>query len=196
MRLNILFLIFISLALTGCGGFMAGPPAPVSEPAATRTPAARAPAPALSQSAKTLPQPVSPDSATSPSPGSDHAEMLFQALASLDVDYRYGGSSRATGFDCSGLVMHVFKEAYGLALPRNARAQADVGKPVTAGELLPGDLVFYNTLNRPYSHVGIYLGDGRFIHAPRTGAQVRVENLSNAYWTRRWNGARRIALAP
>lgn len=119
--------------------------------------------------------------------------MLFQALASLGVDYKYGGSSPATGFDCSGLVAHVYREAWGVKLPRNTRGQSEVGQAVEKDELQPGDLVFYNTLNRPYSHVGIYIGDGRFIHAPRTGAAVRVENLGSAYWSRRWNGARRIA---
>lgn len=188
-----LFFIFISAAasitLSGCGGFVSGPAAPVIDATGSRSTGS---APAVA--ARTPPQPAPTESTASPRPSTDAAEMLFQALASLDVDYRYGGSSRATGFDCSGLVVHVFREAYGLALPRNARAQADAGKPVTAEELLPGDLVFYNTLNRPYSHVGIYLGDGRFIHAPRTGAQVRVENLNSTYWSRRWNGARRIAL--
>lgn len=119
--------------------------------------------------------------------------MLFQVLTSIGVDYKYGGDSRATGFDCSGLVAHVYREGYGVTLPRNTFGQSQAGRPVTAEELLPGDLVFYNTLNRPYSHVGIYLGDGRFIHAPRTGAAVRIENLKSGYWSQRWSGARRIA---
>jgi cell wall-associated NlpC family hydrolase len=121
--------------------------------------------------------------------------MLFQVLSSIGVDYKYGGNSHATGFDCSGLVAHVFREGYGITLPRNSVAQSKAGRPVAADELQPGDLVFYNTLNRPYSHVGIYLGDGRFIHAPRTGTAVRIESLKSGYWTKRWNGARRIALS-
>ncbi len=121
--------------------------------------------------------------------------MLFQVLSSIGVDYKYGGASHATGFDCSGLVAHVFREGYGVVLPRNTFGQSQAGRPVGPDELLPGDLVFYNTLNRPFSHVGIYLGDGRFIHAPRTGAAVRIEALNNAYWSRRWNGARRISVS-
>jgi cell wall-associated NlpC family hydrolase len=90
------------------------------------------------------------------------------------------------------LVAHVFREAYGIELPHNARAQSEFGVRVSLAELRAGDLVFYNTLNRPFSHVGIYLGDGRFVHAPKTGAQVRVEPIDRAYWMRRFDGARRI----
>ncbi len=118
--------------------------------------------------------------------------MLFQVLTSIGVDYKYGGNSHATGFDCSGLVAHVFREGYGIRLPRTSMDQSQAGRPVSSEELKPGDLVFYNTLNRPFSHVGIYLGEGRFIHAPRTGVAVRIESLKSAYWSKRWNGARRI----
>jgi cell wall-associated NlpC family hydrolase len=119
-------------------------------------------------------------------------EALLQTLLMLGVDYRYGGKSPETGFDCSGLVAHVFREAYGIELPHNARAQSEMGMRVSLSELRAGDLVFYNTLNRPFSHVGIYLGDGRFVHAPKTGAQVRVEPIRGKYWMRRFDGARRI----
>jgi cell wall-associated NlpC family hydrolase len=122
----------------------------------------------------------------------ERAEALLQTLLALGVDYRYGGGSHGTGFDCSGLVAHVFREAYGIELPHNARAQSEFGVRVSLSELRAGDLVFYNTLNRPFSHVGIYLGDGRFVHAPKTGAQVRVEPISGRYWMRRFDGARRI----
>lgn len=118
--------------------------------------------------------------------------MLFQVLSSIGVDYKYGGNSHATGFDCSGLVAHVFRQGYGINLPRTSMEQSRVGQAVSPDELKPGDLVFYNTLNRPFSHVGIYLGDGRFIHAPKTGSAVRIESLKGAYWAKRWNGARRI----
>jgi cell wall-associated NlpC family hydrolase len=120
------------------------------------------------------------------------AEALLQTLLALGVDYRYGGGSPESGLDCSGLVAHVFREAYGIQLPHNARAQSEFGVRVSLSELRAGDLVFYNTLNRPYSHVGIYLGDGRFVHAPKTGAQVRVEPINGSYWMRRFDGARRI----
>ena len=120
------------------------------------------------------------------------AEALLQTLLALGLDYRYGGGSPESGFDCSGLVAHVFREAYGIQLPHNARAQSRFGVRVSLSELRAGDLVFYNTLNRPFSHVGIYLGDGRFVHAPKTGAQVRVEAIDGTYWMRRFDGARRI----
>jgi len=123
------------------------------------------------------------------------AEALLQTLLMLGVDYRYGGKSPETGFDCSGLVAHVFRKAYGIELPHNARAQSEMGMRVSLSELRAGDLVFYNTLNRPFSHVGIYLGDGRFVHAPKTGAQVRVEPIRGKYWMRRFDGARRIQRA-
>jgi cell wall-associated NlpC family hydrolase len=113
-------------------------------------------------------------------------------LLALGLDYRYGGSSPVTGFDCSGLVAHVYLEAWNIRLPRNTSAQSKAGTPVSLAELQAGDLVFYDTLKRPYSHVGIYLGDGKFIHAPKTGAQVRVESLKSTYWAQRYNGARRI----
>ena len=121
-------------------------------------------------------------------------EMVFQALASAGVPYRRGGDSPENGFDCSGLVAHVYREAFGIELPHNALAQSRMGRHVTLSQLEAGDLVFYNTERRPYSHVGIFLGDNRFIHAPRPGAAVRVENMRTAYWTRRFDGARRISL--
>jgi cell wall-associated NlpC family hydrolase len=120
------------------------------------------------------------------------AEAVFQALMTLGVDYRNGGRSPVTGFDCSGLVAHVYREAWGLRLPHNARAQSELGKPVAAEALQPGDLVFYNTLNQPFSHVGIYLGEGRFLHAPKAGQRVRMENIEAKYWRARFDGARRL----
>lgn len=125
-----------------------------------------------------------------PSPAG--AEALLQALLALGIDYRRGGSSHELGFDCSGLVAHVFREAYGIELPRNARAQSEAGVPVSVSELRAGDLVFYNTLGSPYSHVGIYLGNGSFLHAPKSGAKVRIEPMNTGYWRSRFNGARRI----
>jgi cell wall-associated NlpC family hydrolase len=118
--------------------------------------------------------------------------MVFQALASAGVPYKRGGDSPENGFDCSGLVAHVYKEAFGIQLPHNALAQSRMGKRVTLSQLEAGDLVFYNTERRPYSHVGIFLGDDRFIHAPRPGSAVRVENMRGTYWVRRFDGARRI----
>jgi cell wall-associated NlpC family hydrolase len=118
----------------------------------------------------------------------------FHAVLALGAHYRYGGHSPETGFDCSGLVTHVFQRAWGLLLPRRADQQARLGQAVgKLQELEPGDLVFYNTRNSPYSHVGIYVGDGNFIHAPRRGKRVRAESVDNPYWKSRFNGARRLA---
>jgi cell wall-associated NlpC family hydrolase len=122
----------------------------------------------------------------------ERSEALLQALLALGVDYKYGGKSPVTGFDCSGLVAHVYKEAWGIELPPNTKGQSQAGTSVKLAELQAGDLVFYDTLKRPYSHVGIYMGDGKFVHAPKTGAQVRIESIKSAYWSQRYNGARRI----
>jgi cell wall-associated NlpC family hydrolase len=124
---------------------------------------------------------------------SDRERPLVHALQTVGVKYRLGGRSPDTGFDCSGLVVHVFERAWGMLLPPGTAALRKVGMPITKlRELEPGDLVFYNTRNRPYSHVGIYLGEGRFLHAPRPGAQVRVENVTTPYWRQRFDGARRL----
>jgi cell wall-associated NlpC family hydrolase len=120
------------------------------------------------------------------------ANPVAHAVQALGARYRYGGSSPVTGFDCSGLVAHVFEQAWGVTLPRKARAQARIGTPVRRMDLAPGDLVFYNTRNQPYSHVGIYLSEGRFIHAPRPGQRVRIESMESRYWKARYNGARRL----
>jgi cell wall-associated NlpC family hydrolase len=165
---NLLYLLTFAAALAGCGSLPA--PAPVHEPIA-------APAPAPVPEAR---------------PSAERAEALLQVLLALGIDYRPGGKSPATGFDCSGLVAHVFREAYGIRLPHNARAQSDAGTPVDLAQIQAGDLVFYDTLKRPFSHVGIYIGDGKFVHAPRSGAQVRVESIRGTYWRQRFNGARRI----
>ncbi len=119
-------------------------------------------------------------------------ETLERALDFLGVRYKRGGSSPETGFDCSGFVRYVFNETLGLLLPHSAKAIAQQGERVEKNELKPGDLVFFNTMRRAFSHVGIYLGDNLFIHAPRAGKRVRIEDLTDRYWSRRFNGARRI----
>jgi cell wall-associated NlpC family hydrolase len=118
--------------------------------------------------------------------------VALQALAHLGTPYRVSGLSPQTGFDCSGLVAYVYREGAGMTLPRNTFDLSRLGEPVEPAALRPGDLVFYNTQRREYSHVGIYLGEERFIHAPSSGGEVRVENLRADYWLRRYNGARRI----
>jgi cell wall-associated NlpC family hydrolase len=122
----------------------------------------------------------------------DRERPLVHAMQAVGVKYRYGGRSPETGFDCSGLITHIFERAWGVRLPPGTEALSKVGKAVRAKDLQPGDLVFYNTRNKPYSHVGIYLGDGRFLHAPRPGAKVRVESVETRYWRARFNGARRL----
>lgn len=120
------------------------------------------------------------------------SELAVQALSMLGINYRYGGNTPETGLDCSGLVRYVFKEAWGTDLPRTSAEISRVGEKVEKVDLQPGDLVFYNTLRRGFSHVGIYLGDKKFIHSPSAGGQVRIEDMDVAYWKKRFNGARRI----
>jgi cell wall-associated NlpC family hydrolase len=122
----------------------------------------------------------------------DTQELIMHALAFMGVNYRFGGKSPEAGLDCSGFVHHVFKEAAGVVLPGTAYAQSLQGEMVRRGQLQPGDLVFFNTLKRAFSHVGIYIGDNRFIHAPRTGKRVEIGDLTAGYWSQRFNGARRI----
>ncbi len=119
-------------------------------------------------------------------------QLVDEALSYLGIRYRFGGTSPATGLDCSGLVLNVFRNAVGLDLPRSASAMASLGDKIGKKDLKPGDLVFFNTMRRTFSHVGIYLGDGKFVHAPSSGGKVRVENISTAYWAKRFNGARRL----
>ena len=120
-------------------------------------------------------------------------ELVVRALSFVGVNYRRGGESPETGFDCSGLVRHVFRESLGLVLPRTSRDISRVGETIHREALQPGDLVFFNTLRRGFSHVGIYLGEHRFVHAPASGGEVRVEDMRLNYWSKRFNGARRIA---
>jgi cell wall-associated NlpC family hydrolase len=119
-------------------------------------------------------------------------DLAIYALGMIGVDYRYGGETPEDGLDCSGLVRHVFQQVTGVTLPRTSKELARVGKDVKRADLKPGDLVFFNTRRFAFSHVGIYLGDDRFIHAPRTGAEVEIAELDNAYWRKHFNGARRL----
>ena len=125
------------------------------------------------------------------------SEMAVAAMDFVGIRYRRGGESTETGFDCSGLTRHVFAMSLGMMLPRRADEQATAPGfvAVRRDDLQPGDLVFFNTLRRSFSHVGIYIGANRFIHAPRTGASIRTEDMSFAYWAKRYNGARRLTSA-
>ncbi len=121
------------------------------------------------------------------------SDMVLTSMNFLGVPYRRGGTSAEDGFDCSGFTRRVFEMSLGLVLPRRADEQAKAKGliDVKRDELKPGDLVFFNTLKRTFSHVGIYVGEGKFIHAPRTGGEVRVEDMRFAYWAKRFTGARR-----
>jgi len=119
-------------------------------------------------------------------------DVILQGLKLVGVRYRWGGNDEDSGLDCSGFVRLVFKDSVGTSLPRTAKEMSEIGQRIDSSQLKPGDLVFFNTMRRTFSHVGIYLGDNHFLHAPRTGAEVRVENMENSYWMQRYNGARRI----
>ena len=119
-------------------------------------------------------------------------EIILQAMSLIGVRYRWGGNTPETGLDCSGFIRHVFQQSANVLLPRTAYAMSQIGQSIDRDELQPGDLVFFNTLRRQFSHVGIYLGDNRFIHAPSTGKTITVANMKQKYWHARYNGARRV----
>lgn len=119
-------------------------------------------------------------------------DLLLKSLEMVGVRYKWGGTDPDAGLDCSGFVQRVFQDSLGLFLPRTAKEMSAVGEKIRPAELLPGDLVFFNTMRRTFSHVGIYLGDFKFMHAPRAGSEVRIEDLRQGYWTKRYNGARRV----
>ena len=125
--------------------------------------------------------------------GEKASNLVMNAMGFLGVPYKYGGNSAESGgFDCSGFVRAVFEQSVGKVLPRRADQQAAATQEIDRSELKPGDLVFFNTMKRAFSHVGIYVGDGKFIHSPRSGSHVRVEDMRIAYWQTRFNGARRV----
>ncbi|MCM2290574.1 MAG: C40 family peptidase [Sulfuritalea sp.] len=124
--------------------------------------------------------------------GDRASELVLTAMGFLGVPYRRGGNTAETGFDCSGFVRAMYERTVGLLLPRRADQQAAATQAIDRKDLQPGDLVFFNTMKRAFSHVGIYVGEGKFIHSPKPGAQVRVEDMGQNYWQRRFNGARRV----
>ena len=123
--------------------------------------------------------------------GNQASDLVVNAMGFLGVPYKRGGTG-SNGFDCSGFVRAIYENTLGLVLPHNAKAQAAATEQIESSELQPGDLVFFNTLRRTFSHVGIYIGEGKFIHSPRAGGEVRIENMSDTYWRKRFNGARRV----
>lgn len=120
------------------------------------------------------------------------SEVVLQALSLLGTPYRWGGNSTDAGFDCSGLVKHVVEQALGLVLPRSAIAMSRLGTQVERPRLQPGDLLFFVTRRQDVSHVGIYVGEGRFVHANRHGGEVTLSTLENKYWASRLAVARRV----
>lgn len=121
--------------------------------------------------------------------------LINTAMSMIGIRYRFGGTSAETGFDCSGFVRAIYQDAMGHLLPRKAAEQAKVTQKIDKKELKPGDLVFFNTMRRTFSHVGMYVGDGQFIHSPSRGKTVRLENMNSSYWAKRFNGARRVEVA-
>ena len=119
-------------------------------------------------------------------------ELSTYALDLIGIRYKWGGNTPATGLDCSGLVRYVFQKVTGVTLPRTAKDMSHLGEKVAVPDLQPGDLVFFDTRRFAFSHVGIYLGDNRFVHAPRRGREVEVATLDSSFWQKRFNGARRL----
>jgi len=122
-------------------------------------------------------------------------EVVVGALNMIGVRYRWGGDTPDSGLDCSGFVRYVFQDTLGMNLPRRAEEMSRVGEKVAVRDLKPGDLVFFNTMRRTFSHVGIYIGDNKFVHSPSTGSTIRVDELDTGYWEKRFTGARRIDVA-
>lgn len=118
--------------------------------------------------------------------------LAIYAMSLYDTPYQYGGMSRSYGFDCSGFVQYVFQNSLGLMLPRTSAEMGRIGMPLNTSQLKPGDLVFFNTTRSPNSHVGIFIGENRFVHAPKTGKAIMLTSLNDKYWSVRYNGARRI----
>ena len=123
--------------------------------------------------------------------GNKASDLVLNAMGFLGVPYRRGGSDD-NGFDCSGFVLSMYEQTLGKVLPRSAREQADATEKIDKKDLQPGDLVFFNTMRQTFSHVGIYVGDNKFIHSPRPGKQVKVEDMRQSYWLNRFTGARRV----
>lgn len=146
----------------------------------------RAPAPAP------VVQPQITYSQPSPSPIAD--DVLIRAIGLVGTPYRWGGNTPDSGFDCSGLIKYVYRDAAGISLPRSTREMIVMRAPtVDANSLQSGDLVFFATSGgSQVSHAGIYVGEGRFVHAPSTGGTVRLDYLSNSYWAKAYLQAKRV----
>ena len=120
-------------------------------------------------------------------------DVSIAAVGLVGVPYVYGGNTPKGGFDCSGLIVYVYNKAAGIKLPRTIQLMSDRGRSIENHPPAPGDLVFFNTTGEKYSHAGIYVGQGRFVHAPSAGGTVRLEQIENPYWAARFTEARRLA---
>jgi cell wall-associated NlpC family hydrolase len=119
-------------------------------------------------------------------------DISIAALGLVDVPYRYGGNTPKGGFDCSGLIVYVYNKAVGIKLPRTIQLMSGQGKSIDDQSPAPGDLVFFNTTGEKYSHAGIYVGQGRFVHAPSAGGTVRLDYITSPYWAAKFTEARRV----
>lgn len=147
-------------------------------------------APAVAARPRSKPKSTAMPKGTDYQPAQD---LLLSAMSLIGVKYTWGGNTPEAGLDCSGFIKYVFQNSMNITLPRTALGMSQTGQNVDKSELKPGDLVFFNTLGRTFSHVGIYLGDNRFIHSPRSGRNIEVANMNLSYWQSRFNGARRVA---
>jgi cell wall-associated NlpC family hydrolase len=130
---------------------------------------------------------------SAPAPLPTASALAVHAMGFMGVPYKWGGNDAQTGLDCSGFVQAVYQQITGVVLPRTSERQAAATQAIAPHELAPGDLVFFNTTGQAYSHVGIYIGEDRFVHAPRTGSRIKLERLSASYWSTRFEGARRVS---
>lgn len=167
MRLFLPLLMLLLVVLAGCASAPSTPPV--------------APPPAAAPPAST------PAAAAAP-----YDDLLFHAFSLIGTPYRWGGSSPETGFDCSGLINYVFRETAGMTLPRTTAELSQLPRSASDQPLRPGDLVLFSTRGKRVDHAGIYVGDGRFLHAPSSGGRVRIDDLQASYWQRSFNGARRV----
>lgn len=131
-------------------------------------------------------------SESAPAPLPTASALAVHAMGFMGVPYKWGGNDAQTGLDCSGFVQAVYQQITGVVLPRTSERQAAATLAIAPHDLAPGDLVFFNTMGQPNSHVGIYIGEGRFVHAPRTGSRIKLERLAASYWSTRFDGARRV----
>lgn len=130
--------------------------------------------------------------AAAPARTAPHDNVLFHAFNLVGTPYRWGGNSPETGFDCSGLINYVFSETAGLSLPRTTAGLSELPHAAPSGDLRPGDLLLFSTQGKRVNHAGIYIGEGRFLHAPSTGGRVRIDDLQASYWQRSYKSARRV----